>query len=115
MRRFFTYQYGKVGSTSLVEALNKLPDAEAYQSLFLGEAASSDTLTRLMNPEVPDYFFHQGLPVLDGRKALTQRVRGACPLKLARRWRKSPASSLFALYPWRFWGVHQQKTLFLAP
>jgi len=60
MRRFFTYQYGKVGSTSLVEALNKLPDAEAYQSLFLGEAASSDTLTRLMNPEVPDYFFHPG-------------------------------------------------------
>jgi len=58
MHRFIIYQYGKVGSTSLVEALNKLPDTEAYQSHFLGEAAFADTLTRLMNPEVPDYFFH---------------------------------------------------------
>ena len=57
MHRFIIYQYGKVGSTSLVEALNKLPDTEAYQSHFLGEAAFADTLTRLMNPEESDYFF----------------------------------------------------------
>jgi hypothetical protein len=43
MHRFIIYQYGKVGSTSLVEALNKLPDTEAYQSHFLGEAAFSAT------------------------------------------------------------------------
>lgn len=57
MHRFIVYQYGKVGSTSIIEALNRRRGIEAYQSHFLGEAAFSDTLRRLMNPDVSDYFF----------------------------------------------------------
>ena len=33
------YQFGKVASTSLVNALNKCPRIEAHQSHFLGESA----------------------------------------------------------------------------
>lgn len=58
MHRFIIYQYGKVGSTSIVNALNELPASEAYQSHFLGEEAFSETLKRLQDPSIPDYFFN---------------------------------------------------------
>ncbi len=57
MHRFIVYQYGKVGSTSVVNSLNKLPGTRAFQSHFLGEPAFSQTLARLQNPDVSDYFF----------------------------------------------------------
>ena len=57
MHRFIVYQYGKVGSTSIVDALNGLPESKAFQSHFLGEMAFQATLQRLMDPGVPDYFF----------------------------------------------------------
>jgi len=57
VHRFIVYQYGKVGSTSLTAALNKLPRAAAYQAHFLGEAAFTDTVRRLMSPDMPEYFF----------------------------------------------------------
>ena len=55
--RFIVYQYGKVGSTSVTAALNRLAGCEAHQTHFLGESAFSGTLKRLMNPDTPDYFF----------------------------------------------------------
>lgn len=60
IHRFIVYQYGKVGSTSLTAALNALPGAEAYQSHFLGETAFTETVRRLMNPDIPEYFFSHG-------------------------------------------------------
>ncbi len=57
MHRFIVYQYGKVGSTSLVNALNTLPDSEAFQSHFMGKDAFNATLARLQDPMVPEYFF----------------------------------------------------------
>ena len=57
MHRFIVYQYGKVGSTSIVDALYSLPDCMDFQSLFLGDAAFQASLQRLMDPGVPDYFF----------------------------------------------------------
>ncbi len=57
MHRFIVYQYGKVGSTSIVNTLNKLPEVKAFQAHFLGDLAFSQTLTRLQDPNTPDYFF----------------------------------------------------------
>ena len=57
MHRFIVYQYGKVGSTSVVNALNQLPESEAFQSHFLGESAFSETLKRLQDPAASDYVF----------------------------------------------------------
>jgi hypothetical protein len=57
MHRFIVYQYGKVGSTSLVNALNTMPETQAFQSHFLGKDAFTQTLERLQDPLVSDYFF----------------------------------------------------------
>ena len=57
MHRFIVYQYGKVGSTSVVNALDQLPETEAFQSHFLGEAAFSEPFNRLQDPAVSDYVF----------------------------------------------------------
>ncbi|MAT93058.1 MAG: hypothetical protein CME59_10700 [Halioglobus sp.] len=58
--RIIVYQYGKVGSTSITAALNGLRGVEAHQCHFLGEQAFADTLRRLVNPELSDYFFEHG-------------------------------------------------------
>ena len=57
MHRFIVYQYGKVGSTSLVNALNTLPESQAFQSHFMGKDAFTATLARLQDPMLPEYFF----------------------------------------------------------
>lgn len=59
-QRIIVYQYGKVGSTSITAALNRLRGVEAHQCHFLGEEAFADTLRRLVNPELSDYFFDHG-------------------------------------------------------
>ena len=60
-RRFIVYQYGKVGSTSLVAALNRLENVEAFQSHFLGQDAFFDTIKRLLTAGLDDYFFENSL------------------------------------------------------
>ena len=59
--RVIVYQYGKVGSTSLVNALNKLRNVEAFQSHFLGKKAFNDTIERILTAGVSDYFFEHSL------------------------------------------------------
>lgn len=54
------YQFGKVASTSVVAALNLLPDVEAVQCHFMGKQALSQVLDSLFAPTMTDYFyFHQ--------------------------------------------------------
>jgi len=60
VHRFIVYQYGKVGSTSVTAALNRLPGVEAHQCHFLGVDAFAGTVKRLTNPELSDYFFEHG-------------------------------------------------------
>ncbi|MEV8468062.1 hypothetical protein AB0T83_14895 [Fluviibacterium sp. DFM31] len=54
------YQFGKVASTSIVAALNLLPDVEAVQSHFMGKQALGQILDSLFAPGMSEYFyFHQ--------------------------------------------------------
>jgi len=57
MHNFIVYQYGKVGSTSITQALNELPDVCAHQCHFLGDQAFEEVLNRLLDPTLPDYTF----------------------------------------------------------
>ena len=58
MRRFIVvYQFGKVGSTALVQALNGLPETDCIQSHFLGVDALREVVPQMVNPRLSDYFF----------------------------------------------------------
>jgi len=57
MHRFIVYQFGKVGSTSVVTSLNQLEQVKAYQPHFLGEEAFLETMKFLLNPSLSDFLF----------------------------------------------------------
>lgn len=68
--RFIVYQYGKVGSTSMTAALNKMRDVDAYQCHFLGEQAFQNTINSLMRPQMSEYFFeHSAGQLVDNLRA----------------------------------------------
>lgn len=58
MHYFIVYQYGKVGSTAVVDTLNTLPDAEACQVHFFDPKSFQNTFNRLLSPTLSDYMFH---------------------------------------------------------
>jgi hypothetical protein len=55
--RFIVYQYGKVASTALTNALNKIDNVDAYQCHFMGLPAFQSILERLCQPDLDDYFY----------------------------------------------------------
>lgn len=57
MHRFIVYQYGKVGSTAVVNTLEKMQSVEAFQVHFFGPEAFRSILNRLTDPDLSDYFF----------------------------------------------------------
>lgn len=67
------YQFGKVGSTSLVASLNALENVTAYQSHFLGKIAFGQILHILLDPDTSDYFFEHNLGQLS-QNIRTQRA-----------------------------------------
>ena len=68
------FQFGKVASTAMVDALNDHPGIEAVQSHFLGEGALHSIFTSMLNPALSDYFFfHQSGQVFENVK-LTRRI-----------------------------------------
>jgi len=53
---FVVYQFGKVASTSIVSALNTLPDVKAVQTHFLGRERFVGMLDIILDPRESDYF-----------------------------------------------------------
>jgi len=58
MHYFIVYQYGKVGSSAVVDTLNTLPGAEACQVHFFDQKSFQNTFNRLLSPNLSDYMFH---------------------------------------------------------
>lgn len=67
------YQLGKVASTSLVATLNELEGFEAVQTHFMGGRSLAETVERMVNPEVSDYFFEHQLGQFIENVHLTRR------------------------------------------
>lgn len=77
MHRFIVYQYGKVGSTAVVETLNTLPDVEAHQVHFFGPNAFEIIFNKLLDPELSDYFFEHSSGQLLGNMRVYRLFRQA--------------------------------------
>jgi hypothetical protein len=76
MHRFIVYQYGKVGSTAVVETLNTLPDVEAHQVHFFGPSAFEIIFNKLLDPELSDYFFeHSSGQLLGNMRVYRQFIQ----------------------------------------
>lgn len=68
------FQFGKVASTAMVDALNDHPGIEAVQSHFLGEGALQSIFASILNPALSEYFFfHQSGQLFENVK-LTRRI-----------------------------------------
>lgn len=57
---FIVYQFGKVGSTSLVKTFNQVPGITAYQSHFLGEDFIHHKVNTLLDPDLLPFFIEHG-------------------------------------------------------
>ena len=68
------YQFGKVASTAIVRALEKLPDIEVHQSHFLGEDALRKSITNAANPRLEPYFRKHMIGQLTANLELTHRM-----------------------------------------
>lgn len=68
------FQFGKVASTSLVAALNKIENMDAKQSHFLGYNALSEALRNFSKPDVSDYFFNHQFGQFCENTLLTRRL-----------------------------------------
>lgn len=55
------YQFGKVASNAIVDAMNRLPGVSAEQSHFLGAELLQEQLGQLLFPGGDDYFFRHRL------------------------------------------------------
>ncbi len=77
MHRFIVYQYGKVGSTSLMNALNTMPDTQAFQSHFLGKDAFTQTLTRLQDLGVKPFLVSAAVHAIIAQR-LVRRLCTEC-------------------------------------
>tara|TARA_R110000787_G_scaffold219931_7_gene328647 strand:+ start:175 stop:1071 length:897 start_codon:yes stop_codon:yes gene_type:complete len=77
MHRFIVYQYGKVGSTAVVETLNTLPEVEAHQVHFFGPTAFEIIFNKLLDPALSDYFFEHSSGQLLGNMRVYRQFRQA--------------------------------------
>ena len=68
------FQFGKVASTAMVDALNDQPGIEAIQSHFLGEGALQSIFTSILNPALGEYFFYHQSGQLFENVKLTRRI-----------------------------------------
>ncbi len=59
-RDVLVYQFGKVGSTSIVRTLNRIPNVKAYQSHFLGQVSLQFKLNQLLQPDLHPHFVKHG-------------------------------------------------------
>ena len=77
MQRFIVYQYGKVGSTAVVDTLNTLPDVEAHQVHFFGPRAFEIIFNKLLEPDLSEYFFEHSLGQLIGNMKVYRQFQQA--------------------------------------
>ncbi|MBD3676950.1 MAG: hypothetical protein HUJ27_00940 [Rhodobacteraceae bacterium] len=68
------YQFGKVASTALTEALNGAPGIRAVQSHFLGEDALKKMLPLLLNGEDSDHFYRHRMGQFQANLELTRQI-----------------------------------------
>lgn len=68
------YQFGKVASTSIVEALNTVPNVEAHQCHFLGEDALRKSISTATDSHLSAYFRKHVVGQLFANLDLTYRV-----------------------------------------
>ena len=68
------YQMGKVGSTSLVAALNRVDGVDAVQAHFLGPKSLHEILDTLMDPREGLYFHQHRLGQFTANLDITRRV-----------------------------------------
>jgi hypothetical protein len=68
------YQMGKVGSTSIVSSLNRIPGVNAYQSHFLGYETLIKKVEQLISPGVNEHFLRHGVGQLCENINLTRKV-----------------------------------------
>ena len=63
------YQFGKVGSTSVVRSLAAVEGCSVHQSHFLGEKALKEKVVALLDPRANPFF------VVNGEKQLMENIR----------------------------------------
>jgi hypothetical protein len=68
------YQMGKVGSTSIVSSLNKIPGVDAYQSHFLGYETLTKKVEQLISTDVNEHFLRHGIGQLCENINLTRKL-----------------------------------------
>jgi len=76
-RVVLVYQYGKVGSTSLVASLNELAGIDAYQVHFLGRRAYAAMIEAVLDGRLDSYFAKHALGQL-AQNVAAERELLAC-------------------------------------
>ncbi len=77
MHRFIVYQYGKVGSTAVVDTLNTLPEVEAHQVHFFGPSAFETIFNTLLEPHLSEYLFEHSSGQLIGNMKVYRQFQQA--------------------------------------